>query len=40
MPKITKRFVESIIPHPTKHLSFWDSEIKGFGVIGLPIESP
>jgi len=36
MPKITKRFVESIIPHPTKHLSFWNSEIKGFGVIVLP----
>lgn len=33
MSKITKRFVESIIPDPKKVLIFWDDELKGFGVI-------
>ncbi|OJW54585.1 MAG: hypothetical protein BGO67_10590 [Alphaproteobacteria bacterium 41-28] len=36
MPKITKRFVESIIPQPGKTLQHWDSELKGFGVLVLP----
>lgn len=36
MPKITKRYVESLIPHTKKTLKFWDSEIKGFGVVVLP----
>ncbi|HUX80683.1 MAG TPA: site-specific integrase [Alphaproteobacteria bacterium] len=36
MPKITKRFVESITPQPGKTLQHWDSELKGFGVLVLP----
>jgi integrase len=36
MPKITKRFVESITPDPTKKLIIWDTELIGFGVIILP----
>lgn len=36
MPKITKRFVESIAPDPEKTLKHWDSELKGFGVVVLP----
>ena len=36
MPKITKRFVDSIIPDTEKTLKFWDSELKGFGLIVLP----
>lgn len=36
MPKITKRFVENIIPDPEKTLKYWDSELKGFGVVVLP----
>ncbi|MBY0501375.1 MAG: tyrosine-type recombinase/integrase [Alphaproteobacteria bacterium] len=36
MSKITKRFVESIIPHSRKTLIFWDTELKGFGVVVLP----
>jgi integrase len=36
MSKITKRFVESIIPDSKKTLIFWDSELKGFGVVVLP----
>ena len=36
MPKITKRFVESITPQPVKTLQHWDSELKGFGVLVLP----
>lgn len=36
MSKITKRFVESITPDPEKVLIFWDSELKGFGVIVRP----
>jgi integrase len=36
MSKITKRFVESITADPEKILIFWDSELKGFGVVILP----
>ena len=36
MPKITKRFVDSIIPDTEKTLKFWDSELKDFGLIVLP----
>ncbi len=36
MPKITKRFVETIKPDAIKTLKYWDSELKGFGVVVLP----
>lgn len=36
MTKLTKRFVESIAPDSKKMIKYWDSEIKGFGVIVLP----
>jgi len=36
MPKFTKRFVESVIPDPHKMIKYWDSELKGFGLIVLP----
>jgi integrase len=36
MPKLTKRFVESIIPDPQKPLKFWDDELRRFGIIVLP----
>lgn len=36
MPKLTKRFVESITPDSEKTLIFWDTELKGFGVVVLP----
>ncbi|MGV8948887.1 MAG: tyrosine-type recombinase/integrase [Candidatus Paracaedibacter sp.] len=36
MPKLTKRFVESLIPDPQKPLKFWDDELRRFGVIILP----
>jgi integrase len=36
MPKITKRFVESITPDFKKALRHWDTELKGFGVLILP----
>lgn len=36
MPKMTKRFVESIKPTPEKTLKLWDSELKGFGLVVLP----
>ena len=36
VPKITKRFLDSIIPHKENTLKFWDSELKGFGVVVLP----
>lgn len=36
MPKLTKRFVESIVPDPEKTLKYWDDEIRRFGVIVLP----
>ncbi len=36
MPKITKRFVESIVPDSEKTLKYWDSELKGFGLVVLP----
>lgn len=36
MPKLTKRFVESITPDPEKTLKHWDAELKGFGVVVLP----
>ena len=36
MTKLTKRFVETILPDPQKVSVFWDSELKGFGVVVLP----
>lgn len=36
MPKITKRFVEAITADSEKVLKFWDTELKGFGVVVLP----
>ena len=36
MAKLTKRFVEAIKPDAEKTLKFWDSELKGFGVIVHP----
>lgn len=36
MPNITKRFVESITPDPHKLSQYWDTGLKGFGVIVLP----
>lgn len=36
MPKLTRRFVESIKPHFTKPITVWDSDLKGFGVVVLP----
>lgn len=35
MPKLTKRFVESITPAADKTLIFWDTELKGFGLVVL-----
>jgi integrase len=36
MPKLTKRFVESIVPDPQKPLKYWDDELSRFGVVVLP----
>jgi len=36
MPKITKKLVESITPELKRQLIYWDSELKGFGIIVLP----
>lgn len=36
MTKFTKRFVESIVPDSQKMTKYWDSELKGFGLIVLP----
>ena len=36
MPKLTKRFVEAIIPQPEKIVQHWDAELKGFGILVLP----
>jgi integrase len=36
MSKLTKRFVETIQPDPTETLKYWDTELKGFGIIVLP----
>lgn len=36
MPKITKRFVETIIPDSEKTLKYWDTELRGFGLVVLP----
>lgn len=36
MPNLTKRFVESLVPDPEKLTQYWDSALKGFGVIVLP----
>ena len=36
MPKLTKRFIDAIIPDPKKTLKFWDDEVRRFGVIVLP----
>lgn len=34
--KLTKRFVESIVPHEKNELLLWDSELRGFGVRVFP----
>jgi hypothetical protein len=36
MPKFTKRVVEAIPPDPEKTQKFWDTELRGFGLIVLP----
>jgi integrase len=36
MPKLTKRFVETIQPDPVETLKYWDTELKGFGLVVLP----
>ena len=36
MPNLTKRFIESITPDPHKLSQYWDTNLKGFGVIVLP----
>lgn len=36
MPKLTKRFIDSIQPDPARTLKYWDTELKGFGVVVLP----
>ncbi len=36
MPKLTKRFVESLKPDENKPIKTWDSELKGFGLIIYP----
>lgn len=36
MPKLTKKYVESIKPDMDGPIKAWDSEIKGFGLITLP----
>lgn len=36
MTKLTKRFIESIVPDPQKPLKFWDDEVRRFGVVILP----
>ena len=36
MTKLTKRFIESIVPDPHKPLKYWDDEVRRFGVIILP----
>ena len=36
MPKLTKRFIESIVPDPQKPLKYWDDELSRFGVVVLP----
>jgi len=36
MQKITKRFVDNIKPNAEKTLKYWDTEMKGFGVVVLP----
>jgi len=36
MSKLTKRFVEAITPSNAATVKYWDSEIKGFGVVVLP----
>jgi hypothetical protein len=36
MSKLTKRFIESITSDEKKALIFWDTELKGFGIVILP----
>ena len=36
MPKLTKRYVESIKPPSSKDFTIWDSDLKGFGVVVMP----
>ncbi len=34
--KLTKKFVESIVPHEKEELLIWDTELKGFGIRVFP----
>ena len=36
MPKLTQRFVESIVPDSKNVQIFWDDDLKGFGVVVRP----
>ena len=36
MPKLTKRFVESLAPDPDQDYTLWDSELKEFGIRVWP----
>ena len=36
MPKLTKKFVESIKPDNNSPIKTWDTEIKGFGLVTYP----
>ena len=36
MSKLTKRFVEAIKPDTHKKLIYWDTKIKGFGIVVFP----
>ena len=36
MPKITKRFVDSLKAGPGEDLVFWDTETRGFGIRVKP----
>lgn len=36
MPNLTKRFVENIVPDSKETLKYWDSALKGFGIVVLP----
>ena len=36
MPKLTKRFIDSLAPKPDGDVWSWDSELRGFGVRMKP----
>lgn len=36
MPRITEKFIKSIVPDPKKELFFWDDNLKGFGLRVSP----